>query len=231
MKKITINKTNKHVPARIIASLLTLILVLLLVTFPVLAKDVTASNIKAKDAVLYGPYAVERVVDGDTIIIDLDGERTRVRLKSIDTPESVHPNDDLNTESGVYVSDIVKELLEGTEVYLEYQPDDYTDTYGRTLAFVYLSDGQTMVNAYLLEEGYATFESQYPCKYKDDFEILQDKAIKSNKGLWRNGELTSSMDEPASKPVSAVAVICIVVAVIIILGVVFLLIKRKKKRS
>ena len=35
---------------------------------------------------------VERVVDGDTIVVHLGGRRERVRLIGIDTPESVKPN-------------------------------------------------------------------------------------------------------------------------------------------
>ena len=34
-------------------------------------------------------YEVVRVVDGDTVILNIDGQRTRVRLIGIDTPESV----------------------------------------------------------------------------------------------------------------------------------------------
>ena len=33
---------------------------------------------------------VNRVIDGDTIDVDIDGENTRVRLLNIDTPEIGH---------------------------------------------------------------------------------------------------------------------------------------------
>lgn len=36
-------------------------------------------------------HKVVRVVDGDTVIIDLDGRETRVRLIGVDTPETAHP--------------------------------------------------------------------------------------------------------------------------------------------
>ena len=35
---------------------------------------------------------VTRVVDGDTAVINVDGEDRRVRLLGVDTPETVHPN-------------------------------------------------------------------------------------------------------------------------------------------
>ena len=39
-----------------------------------------------------GSASVDRVVDGDTIIVRVSGRRERVRLIGIDTPESVKPN-------------------------------------------------------------------------------------------------------------------------------------------
>lgn len=38
-----------------------------------------------------GPYSVTRIVDGDTIWIDQDGRRTKVRLTGLDTPEVKDP--------------------------------------------------------------------------------------------------------------------------------------------
>lgn len=62
---------------------------------------------------------VQRVVDGDTIIVNLGGESTRVRLLNIDTPESVDPGsavECLGPEASVYLATL---LPAGTEVRLE----------------------------------------------------------------------------------------------------------------
>ena len=37
-------------------------------------------------------YKVIRVIDGDTIILDIDGKETTVRLIGVDTPETVQPS-------------------------------------------------------------------------------------------------------------------------------------------
>src|SRR5438874_4038526 len=37
------------------------------------------------------PARVVRVVDGDTLVLSLDGRSTTVRLIGLDTPETVHP--------------------------------------------------------------------------------------------------------------------------------------------
>ena len=65
---------------------------------------------------------LERVVDGDTIIVhDPDGNRLRVRLTGINAPESVHEDESKNTEEGRQASAFMKELLEDVDVvYLEY---------------------------------------------------------------------------------------------------------------
>ena len=107
---------------------------------------------------LEGPYEVDRVVDGDTLIVYIDGVRTRVRLIGINTPESVAPEEERNTEEGVLASDYVKTLMDEAdyEVWLEYDNERY-DQYDRTLAYVYIDyDGEVvMLERLLLEEGYA----------------------------------------------------------------------------
>ena len=55
------------------------------------------SNIGTQDERL---YEVLRVVDGDTIEIDYNGEKEKVRLIGVDTPESVHPDAEKNTDYG-----------------------------------------------------------------------------------------------------------------------------------
>ena len=34
---------------------------------------------------------VTRVIDGDTLVVDIAGQEERVRLIGVDTPETVHP--------------------------------------------------------------------------------------------------------------------------------------------
>lgn len=118
----------------------------------------TASESLPEDVDLEGPYDVERVVDGDTLIVDIDGQRTRVRLIGINTPESVAQEEERNTEEGVIASDYVKTLMDeaGYEVWLEYDNELY-DQYDRTLAYVYIDyEGEViMLERILLEEGYA----------------------------------------------------------------------------
>lgn len=100
----------------------------------------SAANPPGDDAYLsrFQPATLVRVVDGDTIIVSIDGEEYRVRLIGVDTPESVHPDSSKNTEEGMLASDYTKNLLKNTEtLYLQKDISD-TDKYGRLLRYVWL---------------------------------------------------------------------------------------------
>ncbi len=116
---------------------------------------------------------LERVVDGDTIIVrDPGGNRLRVRLTGIDAPESVAEDESRNTEEGKAASEFLKELLKDTKtVFLEYDAER-TDQYNRTLAYVWVrhEDTYVMVNEIILAAGHAKPVYIKPnLKYADDF--------------------------------------------------------------
>jgi len=113
---------------------------------------------------------VLRVVDGDTIVVNYNGVEEKVRLIGVDTPESVHPDSDRNTEAGVLASDYTKEKLEGRQVELEFDVQQ-RDVYGRLLAYVYV-DG-VMFNKTLLEDGVANLATYPPnVKYVEEFTAI-----------------------------------------------------------
>lgn len=147
-----------------------------------------------------GLYAVLNVVDGDTIDVDVDGERKRIRLIGIDTPESVNPDESQNTPEGEEASRHTKELLAqyNNFVYLEWGEGDSTDSYGRTLAYAYVTDGSviTMLNRMLIEQGYAKVMTVEPdTRYQAEFEREQKQAIKAGAGFWGTGFFTEETDE------------------------------------
>lgn len=131
------------------------------------------------------PYTVERVIDGDTILVNIDGVDTKVRLIGIDTPESVHSDDSRNTTNGSIASEVTKSLLQGKSIALEYDAEKY-DKYDRLLAYVYVDD--IMVNDYLVSEGYAqTMTIEPNTKYEEILKYHEEQAREENKGFWDNG--------------------------------------------
>lgn len=123
-----------------------------------------------------------RVIDGDTLEVDINGVTEKVRLIGIDTPESVHPNADRNNAYGEIAAAYTGEQLTGRQVGLEFDVSE-RDQYGRLLAYVYV-DGK-MFNKTLLELGYAVVSTWPPnVKYVDDFTAIQQAARAAGAGFW-----------------------------------------------
>lgn len=121
---------------------------------------------------------VERVVDGDTIIV---GGVGRVRLIGVDTPESVDPRRPVEF-FGKEASAFTTRLVEGKRVRLAFDWER-TDRYGRTLAYVYLPDG-TFVNAEIIRRGYGHAYTRFPFKYLERFRQFEREARAAGRGLW-----------------------------------------------
>ena len=125
-----------------------------------------------------GAQMVERVVDGDTIVVRGVG---RVRLIGVDTPETVSPGRPVEF-FGREASAFTKRLLEGRRVRLEYDRER-TDRYGRTLAYVHLTDG-TFANAEIIRRGYGHAYTRFPFRHLDRFRQLEREARSAGRGLW-----------------------------------------------
>jgi micrococcal nuclease len=129
---------------------------------------------------------VVRVVDGDTIVVAIDGEQARLRYIGIDTPETVHPDKPVEW-MGPEASAANKALVEGKTVYLEKDISE-TDQYGRLLRYVFLEDG-TFVNAELVRLGYAQVSTYPPdVRYVDLYLEMQRAAQAAGRGLWGERE-------------------------------------------
>ena len=129
-------------------------------------------------------YNVNRTIDGDTIEIQMNSGKEKVRLIGINTPETVDPRKKVEC-FGKEASSRMKELAEGNLVYLEYDDTQgLRDKYNRLLAYVYLEDNQ-MINRKMIAEGYAheyTYSTKY--KYQNEFRELQNFARTQERGLW-----------------------------------------------
>lgn len=126
---------------------------------------------------------VSYVIDGDTIVAPVNGQKERLRLIGIDAPEYYHKDPSQNTPEAIQVTQFVKEKLESQEVYLEFDVRE-RDDYGRLLAYVWLSDG-TLFNSLLLKEGMARIYTYPPnVKYTLLLTLSQAEAQQNQKGLW-----------------------------------------------
>lgn len=123
----------------------------------------------------------ERVIDGDTIV--LDGQE-RVRLIGVDTPETKHPRKPVE-RFGKEASAFTRRLVEGHRVRLEYD-QARRDRYGRTLAYVYLEDG-TFLNAEIIRQGYGHAYTRFPFRHMEEFRSYERTAREGSRGLWGGG--------------------------------------------
>ncbi|MBN3554867.1 thermonuclease family protein [Fictibacillus nanhaiensis] len=128
------------------------------------------------------PVKVEKVVDGDTIKVRVDGRLETVRFLLVDTPESVHPSKPVQPFSKE-ASTYTLRMLEDANVELELGIGE-RDKYGRLLAYVY-ADGQS-VQENLLKKGLArvAYVFEPNTKYVDQYERIQIQAQKEGVGIW-----------------------------------------------
>jgi micrococcal nuclease len=123
-------------------------------------------------------FKVERVIDGDTILLT-NGEK--VRLIGVDTPETKHPLKPVEY-FGQEAYLFTKKMVEGKKVKLEFDWQE-RDRYGRLLAYVYLLDG-TFLNAEIIKQGYGSAYTRFPFKYLDEFREYEREARENKRGLW-----------------------------------------------
>ncbi len=137
------------------------------------------------------PVPVVRVVDGDTVILLIDGKKHRVRLIGVDTPEVVKPNEPPEPY-GREASLFLKNLLSGEEVYVVYEKEDKSnkDRFGRDLAYLYRAPDGLFVNQEIVKQGYGRVYRKAKFKYKDEFITLEIKTknnfLKTGTGRWFN---------------------------------------------
>lgn len=135
-----------------------------------------------------------KCVDGDTIKVNLDGEVKTVRFLAIDTPESVHPEKEVEAfgkEASDYTCNLVKNAK---KLYLEYDKNsDKEDKYGRQLAFVYTDN--LMVQKELIKVGYAKVAYLYAdYTYTNELKKLEETAMNKKIGIWSDDNIVSQMD-------------------------------------
>lgn len=142
---------------------LRMLFVLVLILLPLTGCDTSSGVSEETEATgpvdFTDPVTVLQVIDGDTLEVMRDGGSFRVRMKGIDTPE-LYPDSGVPEALAEEARSFVTARL-GLQVGLEYDAACNTvpgvtclDAYGRTLAYVRLSNGDDLA-LLLLEAGLA----------------------------------------------------------------------------
>jgi len=139
---------------------------------------------------------VINVVDGDTIVVDIDLgfnvvlSNQSVRLLGVDTPES-RTSDKIEKVFGLASKDYAKEFIENCkkQVILRTHKSDDSEKFGRLLGEIINPDSKEVLNNSLVEEGFAV---KYLGENKDNVKNLH---LQNRKRLIDSGKIKMSYKE------------------------------------
>jgi micrococcal nuclease len=143
---------------------------------------------------------VTRIVDGDTIHVDIDGTDHAVRYIGMNTPEVDDADADIRVLADA-ATDANSELVSDRDVTLERDVSE-VDRYGRLLRNVWIQrDGRwVLVGLELVAEGFAQVSTYPPdVKYVDLLLQAELAARESAVGLWA----AAATPEPSATPTPA----------------------------
>jgi len=127
---------------------------------------------------------VLRVVDGDTLEVEVEGRKAVVRLLDVDAPDITPQPVCFGREASERVQAMVDDS--DRRVWLERDVSE-TDPTGIVLRYVWLElpSGRRMLNEAMLDEGYAKADiSPLDTRYLDRFLTIEHGAKLHGRGLW-----------------------------------------------
>ncbi len=142
-------------------------------------------------------YPLQRVEDGDTLVVKIDGQPLRLQLLGIDAPEDVeNPKLKKDMERTGLDKEVLLNLgrdatnhlkglvVPGTGVTLSGDLN-HKDRYGRILIIAYTPEGDSL-NETMVENGYAITLGRYPMDeaLQQQLTRLEAAAREGHHGLW-----------------------------------------------
>lgn len=124
---------------------------------------------------------VQKIVDGDTIDIFVNGKKERIRLIGMDCPETEFDYEGQELQAEEATRTAINELLNKT-VSIELDVVE-ADPYGRIQAWIFLKD--ELFNKTIVEKGEAYLDTFIPnVMYQDELVEAQETARENKAGLW-----------------------------------------------
>lgn len=134
-------------------------------------------------------YTVSRVVDGDTVDLDVPDvqqqrQTTRVRLWGVDTPEKAR-----GKREAMHFADqataFVVARVQGKAVQVRLHPSkDTRGKYGRLLAYLVMPETQQVLNELLVATGHAYADHRFDHQHMERYVQLEGTARRQRRGLW-----------------------------------------------
>jgi micrococcal nuclease len=132
------------------------------------------------------PVTVTYIVDGDTVhVIDSRSSKIKVRILGIDTPETRDPRKPVQCWGPEATAFATRTLLRHQVTLVTDPTQDVRDRYGRTLAYLYLPDG----NNYSVLAAHAGAARSYiynrtPVAEHAAISAAEAEARTAKRGLW-----------------------------------------------
>lgn len=168
---------------------LVILLLVVWLTSPVVRDQLSGAFIQNQP----GLYTVTEFVDGDTLVVDMNGHSEKIRFIGVDTPETHDPRKPVQCY-GPEASEFTKGVVGQNRLRLEADPlNTDRDRYDRLLRYVYLPDGR-LLNQILIEQGYGFYYPYFPFSKQLDFAEAQTSAQNSRLGLWSNCQPIRNQD-------------------------------------
>ena len=119
---------------------------------------------------------VVRIVDGDTVVLEVSGGRHRVRLAGIDAPERNQPWSDASTRE-------LRRQIAGRHVVVEW---DKVDRWKRLIGVIRLSGED--INLHMVDRGlawhYKKYQREQTPGQREAYSAAESDAQRARRGLW-----------------------------------------------
>ena len=144
-----------------------------------------------------GAGTLLKVRDGDTVEVRYHDLALAVRLRNIDTAESVHPDANRNTAMGAETSRWAKEYLNGVRIRVEFARRDWhidEDHYGRALGLLWIDHDPVgpgpedeLYNETVIRQGFSRYVTAYGNGGPNHarYTAAEAEAKAAKRGMWR----------------------------------------------
>ncbi|GLC87711.1 thermonuclease family protein [Lysinibacillus piscis] len=145
---------------------------------------ISMKQVEEKTGNQHFPVAYLKNYDGDTLQVNVNGEKRKIRLLMIDTPEMNYNKGEAQPYAQEAKDFTDKLLKNATTIEAVYDVGPETDNYERLLAYVFV-DGKLLQES-LLEEGFAAvrFIHKPNNTFEQELRDIQEKAETAKLNIW-----------------------------------------------
>lgn len=144
---------------------------------------------------------VMEVLDGDSVVLLLDGELRKVEIAGADAPEWVEKAKEPRSYS-VEARRFLINLIQGERVAVLEPDPGATDQLGRRRAHLFRVPDRTMVDLEIVRQGYGKVATRASGPYLEILEWYQTRAKELERGLWGDRRADEPSDTPDQAPVT-----------------------------